>query len=426
MKHNNKIKAEPFDILQYFYSNVHDPLIHCFIQFSAPIEEKTLIKAVTYSLNAVPVIRCCFDDTSRRPCWIKRDFKGEDIVHVVNVETDEINQYERLLSSSINIAREPQLKIFLIKARNGCDKICLIINHMVCDGSGLKEYLYLLSDLYTKLKNDADYQVQLDCYPRKAGMLFENINLINKINLMFSKYKFPVQVFNDRLPFSSFENNPFFAMHIISKENFSKIISFSKQMHVTINDIILTSYIRFLYKHTNTEKIVIPCPVDLRKYLYKNQKHGICNLTSNYYCVVNIKKEDSFCDILYKVSEQMKFQKENIKCLKPIINLQLVFKILSFRRLKNNFNRLFTIPVISYSNIGVIDKNFLSFGSVVINKIFLTGAIKYKPYFQLSVSTFDNNCMLSSNQYGTYHDKFLVENYLKELENDILINCICK
>ncbi|GEM_PF-5740684 len=151
---------------------------------------------------------------------------------------------------------------------------------------------------------------------------------------MFSKYHFPVQVFKDNIPISRVERKPFFVLHVIIKEDFNKIILFSKQMNVTINDIILTSYIRFLHKHTKTNRIVMPCPVDLRKYLSINQKHGICNLTGNYYCDVSIKKEDTFCDTLYKISEQIKTQKKNNKCLKPLINLQLAFKILSFRYLK--------------------------------------------------------------------------------------------
>ncbi|GEM_PF-5968854 len=51
--------------------------------------------------------------------------------------------------------------MFLIKTDNGCDKMCLIINHMVCDGAGLKEYLYLLADIYAHLENDIDYKIQL-------------------------------------------------------------------------------------------------------------------------------------------------------------------------------------------------------------------------------------------------------------------------
>lgn len=424
MKHNNKIKAEPFDIMQYFYREVHDPLIHCLMQFSAPIEEKTLIKAVTCSLNAIPLIGCCFDDSSRRPSWVKRNFKGEDIVHLVNAEPNEIMQCERLLISTIDIYNEPQLKMFLIKTDNCCDKMCLIINHMVCDGAGLKEYLYLLADIYAHLENDIDYKIQLDYNSRSINSLFKSINFLGKINLMFSKYHFPVQVFKDNLPISKVERKPFFVLHVIIKEDFNKIILFSKQMNVTINDIILTSYIRFLHKHTKTNRIVMPCPVDLRKYLSINQKHGICNLTGNYYCDVNIKKEDTFCDTLYKISQQMKSQKENNKCLKPLINLQLAFKILSFRYLKSNFYNYFTIPVISYSNLGVLDKNLLNFGSVAVDKIFLTGAIKNKPYFQLTVSTYDNNCVLSCNRYGTPFDKYLIKSYLKELKDDILVNCI--
>ena len=35
---------------------------------------------------------------------------------------------------------------------SGKDTLCIVMNHMVSDGAGLKEYLYVLGTLYTKLQ----------------------------------------------------------------------------------------------------------------------------------------------------------------------------------------------------------------------------------------------------------------------------------
>jgi NRPS condensation-like uncharacterized protein len=131
----NKYRVEIFDIWQYLCQTVYEPLIRCRIDFSNHIDENRLKKAVTLSLDAVPLINACFDGRSFRPRWIKRSFTGCDIVHVVEADLDTNKQIISLFSSNIDFAAEPQLKIHLIKKPDG-DTACVIINHMICDGAG--------------------------------------------------------------------------------------------------------------------------------------------------------------------------------------------------------------------------------------------------------------------------------------------------
>lgn len=53
----------------------------------------------------------------------------------------------------------------------------------------------------------------------------------------------------------------------------------------------------------------------------------------------------------------------------------------------------------------------------------MTGSIKYSPYFQVAISTFDDQATLSVNLYGTQSDRntisFFLDKLVKEL-NDIM------
>jgi NRPS condensation-like uncharacterized protein len=151
--------------------------------------------------------------------------------------------------------------------------------------------------------------------------------------------------------------------------------------------------------------------------------NGICNLTSNYFCEVSVKGEDTFTDTLSTVSKQMKLQKKSDSCLKSVIMIEFIFSIFSFGFLRRNFGKFFKVPVISYTNIGVIDKQRTNFGHCEVEDIFITGAIKYVPYFQIAVSTFYDTCTLSSNLHGTDNDKSLIESYLDEIINEITEAC---
>lgn len=417
-----KIKAEAFDIMQFFYGKAHDPLIHCYVEFSEHINEKLLKKAVTISMDAVPQIGCCFDNKSKNPYWKKQDFTGEDIVKVVNCDSNR-EEWMNYLSSTIDFMNEPQLKIFLLRYHKS-DSMCIIISHMICDGAGFKEYLYLLAKLYTELYCDNNKKIELMAYSRSTKLLFKQFNFREKISIIMSKYSIPKEKQQLKLLFEGDENNPLFITYKITEENFKVMKEFSKKKNVTINDIIIAAYARLLNRKTGIEQVIIPCPVNLRKYLVKNQKHGICNLTSNYICDIRVEKNCSFYDILSQVSQQMKIQKENNNCLKSIIMLETVFKIVPFNILEKNFHKVFTIPFTSFTNLGVIDEKQMCFGNIDIKDVYITGAIKHTPYFQIAISTYNNICTLSCNLYGTSNDKLLITNYLEEMIEDVMNNII--
>lgn len=86
--------------------------------------------------------------------------------------------------------------------------------------------------------------------------------------------------------------------------------------------------------------------------------------------------------------------------------------ILQFLFKAKKINESFSNAPIAFTNIGVLDKSRLTFGRVNITQAYMTGSIKYTPYFQLAVSTFDDQATLSVNLYGTQSDRYKVSRFL--------------
>jgi NRPS condensation-like uncharacterized protein len=415
-----KIKTEAFDIMQYYYGTIHDPLIHCSIRFSGYLDEAALKKAVTLSEKALPLLRCCFEATVRRPYWKDHGFTAEDIVQVIEAGPNEEAQKEQLLASTIDIARGPQLQIYLVKGKSS-DTLCIIINHMICDGAGFKEYIYLLSDLYTQCHDNIDFTPSLESPSRSAWQLFTNFSFLEKLNILFAKYDLAIP--NNQLAFDlqGDNNNPFLVTQRIPKEDFLAIKGDAKKWGVTVNDLILTAYIRILHRKLRKDTIILPCPVDLRKYLSPHLKHGICNLTGDYICNVTLDENESFEDTLIKVAGQMQQQKSSTNCLKGVMLLEFIFRVFPFRAVQKILRKTHTIPVVSFTNLGVIDKQRLHFGVIGINDAYMTGAIRHVPYFQMAVSTYDDSCTLSSNLHGTPQDKVTIKDFLIQVQQELAI-----
>ncbi|MDP4088574.1 MAG: hypothetical protein Q8930_04790 [Bacillota bacterium] len=413
-----KFKAEAFDIMQYFYGMVHDPIIHSLIKFRGHIDERALIKAVTISADTIPLIRSCFNAEARHPYWEDRGFTGEDIVHVIESNPCIESQKLQLFASKIDMAKEPQLKIYIIREED-YDTLYILINHMVCDGAGFKEYLYLLAGLYTQFRGSMKNIIAPAPASRSTSQLFDGFNFIKRLGILFSKYDLSKQKEQEKYPLQGDENNPLFVTLEITKQELSGMKTYAKEHGATVNDLILTAYARVLYKRTGNERIIIPCPVDLRKYLQPGEKHGICNLTSNFICDVHLYEKDLFTDTLMQISSQMKVQKANKNCLKSVKMLELAIRLIPFRAMKKAFNKFFTIPVTSFSNLGVIDKSLLNFDNIMITYTYLTGAVKYAPYFQIAVSTFNDSCVLSSNLFGTPEDEKSIKEFLMSLKEEL-------
>jgi NRPS condensation-like uncharacterized protein len=408
----DKLKVESFDILQYFYRKVNDPIIHGLFHFSGQLDEAALKNAVTLSEKAIPVIGCCYTMRSGRPRWKNQSFTGENIVKVVKAGEGDKSLPKTLLASTIDITKEPQLKIFIVRYKEK-DTLCVLMNHMVCDGVGFKQYLYLLSKLYTNIKTENKAEIDLTYYSRGTGQLFSKFSFFEKLGILFSKYDLSFQKKQAIYRLNGDESNPFFETLEINSEDLNKIKAYAKSRGATLNDAILAAYARILSEKTGERQIVIPCPVDLRKYLPQNNKHTFCNLVSNFICNVEVKEGSAFEETLKLVSEQMKRQKQSDSCLKSIIMLEAAFKFLPFSLLQAKFDKVFTIPVLSYTNIGIIDDEKFRFANLEITDAFITSAIKHVPYFQIAVTSFKNRLTMSCNLHGTQQDKEQIEDFLK-------------
>lgn len=408
-----KYRVEAFDKMQFFYGDVHKPRIQCCIRLSGHIDADALKKAVSISKGAIPMICCGFDGESRRPYWREQDLSGEDIVHLTE------GPIEGLFDTDIDIVNGPQLKI-MINRETDRDTLYIVVNHMVCDGGGLKEYLYLLCDLYTKCKhNQKDIPVPR-CYSRGTAQLFQKIGWAERIKIFFSKYDLSAQGEQEPIPFQGDRNHPFIITITLTEEEIKRIKAYAREKGATLNDAMIAAYVRVLHKKTGWKRIIMPCPVDLRRYIPPDTPHGICNLTGNYICDIMMDTTDSFGDTLKKVSDQLKSQKESNNCLKSVMTLALFSHIVPFHTMHEKFSKAYTVPIISYTNLGILDADLLVLGDLNVEDAFLTGTIKYAPYFQLSISTYRQTSTLTSNMYGTEADRLFIEQFLADIKNELI------
>lgn len=411
-KSENGIQAEAWDALQYLFElkRINDHTLHFVAAFSGKIDVERLRTAVARSAEVFPLLVCRFTEGESHARWVDAGYTADEIVTCF--ETEEPDQsVDAFICTPIDAFAGPQLKIKVLRGGER-DALVAVINHMLCDGAGFKDYLYLLSDIYSKLEGNPEYH-PATLGSRRIDQLLKVFSKQEKLKIMLSKNNMSR---HDPATFvlAGDLQNPFIERRELPRELFCKLKVYVKKHDATVNDLFLSAYIRSLATMFG-RAVPIPCTVDLRKYLVGHKAEGICNLCTNLFCDIGPETGATFEQTLDKVKRSMEREKESTSCLKSMTLLEKVFDILPYKTAKRMVDNHFSNAPIAFTNIGVLDQSRLIFGKTQMTEAYMTGSIKYAPYFQVAVSTYDDLAMLSVNLYGTGSDRNKVSLFLDDI-----------
>lgn len=409
-------KVEAWDTLQHLFKvkNINDHTLHFVATLAERLDLERFKRAVNLSSDAFPLIRSSFNETKNKSYWEDKEYTIDDIVKILETSNTDKNVNE-FICREIDGLNGPQLKIEVIRDDKN-DTLCVLINHMLCDAAGFKDYLYMLSDIYSNM-NEKIYFLPKPMANRKISQILKTFSLRDKLKIMLGK--------NDMSSLDSAKfqldgdlSNPFIEIRTILKEHFCKIKAYAKKHSATVNDVILTAYIRALFQVFN-RVVTTTCTMDMRKYIPNRRADGICNLCTNLTCNIGLEIGNDFEETLIKVKKTMDKEKSNIACIKSINLLEKLFDIFPYKFARDIIKKKLSNPLIAFTNIGIIDKTRLTFGKIEIAEAYMTGSIKYSPYFQLAISTFDDQATLSINLYGTQSDRNTISLFLDKLVQEL-------
>jgi hypothetical protein len=123
--------------------------IQAVLNFSRRLDPMKLIKAVNIANSAQPVFGCRFVE-NQPPYWMPLNELEKRRIFSFEETNNPEDAIRRFLEGPLNMDKDPVVKIRLISS-GGNDTLCLKINHTCTDGSGAKEYIHLLADVYNSI-----------------------------------------------------------------------------------------------------------------------------------------------------------------------------------------------------------------------------------------------------------------------------------
>lgn len=406
------------DEMEVFFKSYNNSCIYCSIYFEGFVDFENLKKAVALSIAKVPALRSKLIDSSFYLHWESTNVDINKIVTLV--QTNDIKkEFNNFINQSIDEHKGPQIMVRVLRTSTS-DTLCFIINHMICDTAGFKQYIYMLGEIYTNIVNHKDYKKEFkNINIVNLPEIFKDLNFMKKLKLFF----IPYENYDNSIqfPFEETGSLPSIVTYKLSPARFKALKSYAKSLNATINDVVMAALFRTLYKMLklkSNKSISIPCMVDLRKFLKCKSSQSICNLASTIICTIRPETGKSFDETVLKVKYDMDKKKNSLLGLSGLLPFNIILKLFPHKLLKKLLDKIFTNPKISITNIGIIDKNKLKFHTLKIKDVFLTGAIKYTPYFQLSLSSFDDLLTFSVNIFGSNNDIKIINNFFSVFDKE--------
>ncbi len=412
--------AEIFDQVQRLFdvNGFNDHELHGVLKFERPLDPEILKKAVIASIEAIPILGARYVDGAR-PRWTSLDpVDYERAVFVAPTEAE----FEAFVVSKVDEGLGPQIRVCALDSDPYA--VAFKMNHMICDAAGFKQYLDILSRIYSKLTMQVTYRPLTINGDRSFNGVLEQFATSVKLRSLFTQGKDSRWTGRRRFPLSADrEARPFIAAHKLDRTKVTAIKRFCRAKGATLNDAVLTALYRVLFRRLalkSGEELQIPVMVDMRRYLDRTAEfESLTNLTSMVSTQLEYRPDDRFEDTLGRARAAMLAKKGANIGLNGFVKLNLVYRTLGDRIANRLLRSRLKNPLICMTNVGVLDPARMSFGDLRPKDAYLCGSIKYRPYFQLAVSSYDGELTLTVNQYGSAGDRERISAFLSDIAEEL-------
>ncbi|WP_407308950.1 condensation protein [Desulfosporosinus sp. SB140] len=422
-------------IARYGMGNFHPQAI---LRLDGRLDFDRLVKAVRLSVDAEPVLGCRFVE-GNPPYW-KRSENIDEVMFCSLEEVPDANTtVQRFLESPLDMDNDPKVKVKLIRS-DECDIVGIKVNHACCDGTGIKEYVQLVSDIYSRLDGSGKAFVPIQSIRGRGDQdrLFKSLGIADPDSLWIpgSDILIPTWAFPWKQDTSSTTR---IAACRISPDQVDAINSYVKSRGATINDMILAAYYRAMLKMGQPVYGVpmgINLTVDLRRYLPDNKTEALRNFSGSVNTWLSMVENESFDETLSRVVYMMNDIKRGYPGLQSAIGLERLEKI-SFKEALAYYQATTGIGknrakcpvytgnrcIASLSNIGILSKELIKMGDVIVSDYYIIPPVVSAPGLLLVANTYNGIMRLAA---GFFKDTVLssdVEMLLNNIKNEMLEGC---
>lgn len=384
--------ADPLNILHTVGFSAMYPMVRAEISLKLPLDQERLITAVTAVAKVVPQLMQAYrikDNKDNEFYDIHADARS--VVHFGE-------QMDESAAGRLDWETQPQWELYVTD-----HQLIVYASHILTDGAGFKQLLYLLCKAY-----NADGEVIAVNHQDIDGIKA----LMNKVPAQQSKNNdHPTQSLS--LPELVNNGQPrhyAILQQALTPSQFFALHQWTHSRGVTINDAIMTAFAKAVQQFCGVTELSLACPTDMRQFLPEAQRQQlrIQNMTGRYNISVPAALDEEYSTTVAKVHEAMDQQKANDTFLESFRTmLTNLDNGASVSQLQQDVEKHYHVRSIAYTNMAIVDDHQLQFAGNHVTNCILTGGFRTMPHYQICASTFKGQLNLAANVIATASEKQL-------------------
>jgi NRPS condensation-like uncharacterized protein len=414
-----KYKVELLDEYIRFQEGSNDHQIRAVIAFNFHLNIATLKTAILKSFTLIPILKSKYVNGAGKVYWDYLGNKYEEDQYFHLFEGDSETNLELALRKTPDQYAGPQLYVSVIRQSHN-DVLCIVVNHMVFDGSGFKSYLYLLSKLYTNGNTTVNESGKLESINRNVYSILKNIKFTTRLRMLFQKSK-TGQIQRNLLIDDDARTSPYLFRFTISSPGYHHLKNYCEVQEISVNDYILTVFYKTLFEvneYQYNEMLTMTMMIDARRYDFYNILSPFCNASSMKDIQLKFTNQ-SFDELSKEINTLTRGIKLQYPGVKNLILLKTARSLLPKTVFDSILKNRITSINLSTTNLGIIDHQALDFGDGAIKDAYIVTALKNQPGVQFTFSTFHDQMTISV--YGNYSESNIniLENVFKKMKEII-------
>ncbi|HIS05012.1 MAG TPA: hypothetical protein IAD00_03500 [Candidatus Fimenecus stercoravium] len=416
-----KLNAELWDKMHYLFRDFNDRMVHVELHYDFEIDVEALKTVLICFFEKAPVLHSSFKDNHVSPYWIVKPYTIEDVLTVAYPDDLE-KAVDDFLTQYLPPDSDLQMKVAVF-FKDGTSTLCVVENHMCMDGGDFKYFMKALCENYNAYVEKGISPIELREGTRSYEAVYEDFSKTEQ-RMARNLYKNVCAKDEHKFPLTpdSIRDRSFIAKRKISAETFDKIRAAGKKHGATVNDMLLTAYFYSLYElagYDPSDSVTISCAIDLRRHIKDVSDEGLTNHTAFMQCNIPERGRDIFETLQYAVQSSQKFKHDKFMGLYGLPLLKLGYSILPHAASEEIIKIGYSNPLLAMSNIGILESDKLALQGHEPTDGFMTGAVKYKPYALLSVTSLRKELTISMCVRGNDEDRAIVERFFDIMEKSI-------
>lgn len=403
---------------QYLTHKGNDTTIRFVLNYPGLIDPDVLRRAVKAIVESVDVLHSTFFTDPNTAYWrVNEDVAEHHYFRYIRTEGDPFVTARSLSLFPINHDSKAQLCCELVQS-SSASAIVLRISHLCVDGGDGKYLLNKLVEGYNLLLETGSCDsLEVKNGSRAPEKVYENVefkDLKEILKLPITKgatsvYPFPTEP----------EGMVRMVYATIPVECMTAARQKAKAVNASANDLLLAAAYQVyasLPEVDRTSGISISSMMDLRRHCRDGESEGLCNMSGALPTALAQGVPEHFEDTLLKIAEQTNAVKEDpLAGLAGLPLLHGVARGLPVWMQMMAAEKVYGAMPVGLTNLGNVNCQSLALGPIAPSGGIFGGPLKKKPGMQVSIMSFDGECVLATYGQMTQEDENHVQKFLEDM-----------